>query len=131
MNANVLTPDTLNEKLPIIIQNFNGDEQQLISSALKYMYIYTQKDIQKSSDKPIINTSKYLFISTDVPTEIEIINPKFDKENYKSVSIKMKPDNILILPIFWMYKCDKDLECVYVHDIFSVLYQNIYFVFTK
>lgn len=121
-----LTPDVFNERKPIVIQNGNYTQQQIISSALRYMYINQYTITYEPNEKPIENKAKFLFISVDKPCEIEIINPKYKSiDDYESISVKLNTKNILVIPAFWKYKCQQKMTCTFVHDIFSLTYHTI------
>jgi hypothetical protein len=129
VNPSKLTPDILYEKNPIIIYNGTSAEadtpEQIINSSMKYMYSYKHQNEYIPQDKLIENKSRYLFISSKTPCEIEIVNPKFkNSEDYECVYIKLKVGNILVLPTFWKYKSTTPLDCIFVHDIFSTVYHT-------
>ena len=124
LNPSKLTPELLGEKRPIIVYGCEDPPQVLIQKAFRYTYLYCTKQ-SLFAEKIIKNTSKYAVISTDGECEIEIINPKYNKTDYKSVVIQLKNTQFLILPIFWRFKSSITVNCIYVHDIFSSMYQSL------
>ena len=122
-----ITPELLNEKNPIVIETIEDKNVgDLITSALKYLYLYKLEYMYQPKELPVKNNAKYVFITTKSQnSDIEIINPKYKQsDNYKSVSVKLNPKQVLILPSYWRFKCDNNLNCVSVHDLFSSFYQT-------
>ena len=118
-----LTYDILNEKNPIVVDSDVGDVQGFVSKAFKYTYLYDSKRTIDSIDDIIDNNAKFVVLHTKEDNAIEIMNPKYKKNNYKSVVVKIKRNQLLILPMYWRFKSSKSVECIFLHDIFSCLYQ--------
>lgn len=124
--------DLLNEKNPIVVQNVSDDLNVLVKKSLKYLYLYTISCHHHSheTDKIMTNLGRYMMIknTSDTSFEIEIVHPtNKSKENYEFVSIIIHPTNVLILPMFWKYKwvtSREGKECIFVHDLFSSVYQT-------
>ena len=120
-----LTPDILAEKNPIIIDGCQDTPSVLVRKAFAYMYLYTT-NWTYTEGTLIKNNARFVVITTDNETEIEIVNPKYThKTNYKSVVVKLHKGEIFILPMYWRFKADTNLECIAIHDIYSSVYQAI------
>jgi hypothetical protein len=127
-----LTPDILYEKHPVVVYNNSTDTpEQLVDKAMKYMFLYKITQHYEADKKKIHNVkSKYALLYSNEPCEVEIINPKYkSNEDYRSISIKLKKGNLLILPMFWKFKSEYGMECVYIHDLFSCFYHTVRLLF--
>jgi hypothetical protein len=120
-----LTPDILAEKNPIIVEGCADSANDMVESSLKYMYLYKYNSkYEPKPDTLTKNYAKYLVLHSDKTCIIEIVNPKYNDKEYQSVPIKIKPNTYLILPNLWKYKSEQEIECIFVHDVFSAIHHT-------
>ncbi len=120
-----LTPAILMEKNPIIIENGFINPNDTIETSMKYLYLYFNKGQKEPSNKLSTNQAKYALIYGNGVT-VEIVNPKYkNEENYPVLPIKLKHNQALILPMYWLYSNEtSSIQIVYIHDMFSILYHT-------
>lgn len=121
-----LTPDVFREKNPIVVPLPAGTTpSSLVKDALKYQHVYTTT-ARVAKDAAKRNDAKYVVISGASACSVDIINPKFGASpNYQSVDIRLTPDKALILPMYWRFiPTTHAVDCIYVHDLFSAVYQT-------
>jgi hypothetical protein len=140
-----------NENIPLIITNFVAVEpyKQLKNiGIISPLSIYENLYDYLISDDTTYYSHNYevLGILTDKIVEIELINPiykkKFDyldkydsiyqwslndlnQNEIKSIGIKLYPNQILIIPRFWLYRVENSEASIKVqvsHTIFSYLF---------
>lgn len=137
----------LYEKNPIIIYDRIINPQQLLKTLFAYSYIYYSSFNIKGSTFVHSNTAKYLIIySKDEDVNINILNPKYNKilqlkksqklltsklqfsslDDAQYITIKLKQNQILILPSFWSFQTNENISCIEIQDIFSLIYFQIY-----
>lgn len=112
------------EKSPIVIYDKIYNPEDLLKTLFKYTYISKKQSVIT----PIIatrNTAKYLILwNQDNDLDIDIIHPKYYKEIKKKtettyVTIKLKSNQILILPAFWLYKSQSSVNIIELNDLIS------------
>jgi len=126
------------EKYPIVIYDRVINPSELTKTLFAYSYIYKKQYSIKGPVNPMINTSKHAIIwCSDSDVTINIINPKF-KNNFKwekkvatqplknmedttvqYVTIKLKKDQVLILPAFWIFDSSNTINIIQLDDILS------------
>lgn len=126
------------EKYPIVIYDRVIKPAELTKTLFAYSYLYKKEYSIKGPFNPMINTSKHAIIwcpTTNIT--INIINPKFKnnfkwqkkvstqslKENEDStvqyITIKLKKDQVLILPAFWIFDSTDTINIIQLDDLFS------------
>jgi hypothetical protein len=124
-----LTPDILAERNPIILEYSNSNIQDILQKSFKYLFLYKITKTYSDDGNIHNNNAKYaiLTVTNDADiVEIDIINPKYkSKTDYKAVTIKIQPSYALILPMYWRFKTNGNIQCNYTYDIFSSIYQTL------
>jgi hypothetical protein len=119
--------DNLYEKYPIIIYDQVYKVNDLLKTIFAYSFLF-KKELDIQPEKVYKNIYKYLLISSDDNVSIKIINPKYKKDiknslqecNVQYVTIKLKENQVLILPALWYYSTDNiDIKAIGLDDILS------------
>jgi hypothetical protein len=147
-NLDKVTIDLVYEKNPVLIYEPITKPKQLLSTLFKYSYLFK---FEYSIHQPeiIVNTSKFSLIypketNTDLDGNIfvNIINPSnksklkfkrlknglkiastpFQDANIDCITIKMKPNQVLVLPSHWMFQSTNELHKIDLDDLFSYIY---------
>jgi hypothetical protein len=123
-----LTPSLLLEKNPIVVAiPESSNVTDIIKTSLRYLYVYYNTQELQSSENFIKNTCRYAFISTKEENAIVYLsNPKEDSIKRPSISIKITPSYLLIVPMFWYMKVSSTCTIHRVYDVFSSVYQTVY-----
>jgi len=133
--------NTVYEKYPIVIYDKIIDPKELLKTLFAYSYVF--KNEQKIRPiMPTYNKSKHMILwNPDNDILINIINPKYirnikwqKKNKYKIatqplselnevqyITIKLKTNQVLILPAFWIYQCDNYTHIIQLNDFLSCL----------
>jgi hypothetical protein len=106
-----------------VVDSDVDDIDGLVSKVFKYLYVYETKQTYEKPEQVVRNNAKFAVLHVKEPSDIEIINPKFKTEDYKSVVIKVKNSQLLILPMYWRFKSTGPVDCIFLHDLFSSVYQ--------
>ena len=129
-----VTPETLADKYPIVIFDQIVKPEQLCSTLFAYLYITVKHKTISGRDGIRKNVAKYLVLySTTETINIHLISPKYrrmikygDKieaqdPKIQYVTIKLKPHQLLIVPMSWSFACDgEQCHAMHVHDIISL-----------
>ena len=140
--------NVLNEKYPIVIYDRILRPNDLLKTLFAYTFNVHEAKTILFENKPIINLAKYLVIFNQVSDiHVHLIHPKlrskmkFIKRNGKHVSvqefseltsdityvtIKLKKDQILILPTFWIYYANLPVQSFHLHDLISYPYEKVF-----
>jgi hypothetical protein len=127
--------NTLYERYPIIISDKIVDPTKLIDTLFKYSYAFKAIRTQNGSPIPYRTLNKYLIIyniKNDI--DINIISPFYQKDfhnnttalansNVEYVTIKLKKQQVLILPSYWLYQTMQPHHTIAFNDPFSLLLQ--------
>lgn len=126
------------EKYPIVIYDRVINPSELIKTLFAYSYIYKKQYSIKGPFNPMINTSKHAIIwcpSDDII--LNIINPKFknnfkwekkvstlslkdiDNSSVQYITIKLKKNQVLILPAFWIFDSTNTINIIQLDDLLS------------
>lgn len=132
-----ITIDTLHDKHPIVIYDLIQDPKTLLTSLFAYSFISKDLKISKP-DVAYKARSKYTLLYNDSSDmHVSIISPKYqskvvlgksigDQSNdVQYITIKLKQNQVLILPILWFYICDKQCKTIALHDVMSKVYQSL------
>lgn len=142
--------DMLYERNPIIIYDSIKTPKQLLGTLFKYSYV-TKTDYKVTHSSPIMNRAKFSFVysTNNQDTSINLINPSFksmmkwNKHNNKNINdmvsptpledttveyitIKLKPYQVVIVPMHWIIQTDAPLVKHNLDDFISMLYFKIW-----
>jgi hypothetical protein len=130
--------DTLHDKHPIVIYDMIKDPKTLLNSLFAYSYI--SANYRMSKHEHIYQTkSKYTLIYNDTSDMlVNIISPKYKSKlvlgkrlaeqdpDVQYITIKLKQNQVAILPIMWYYMCDKTCKTITLDDAMSAVYNFIH-----
>jgi hypothetical protein len=128
----------LYEKYPIVIYDRIANPYDLLKTLFAYTYVFKKESVINSHDL-VYNGSKYAVIWSKEHTTINVVNPKYksclswavvdglrvcnaslsDVDNVQYITIKLKPDQVLILPAFWIFNTSKPVKYVRLDDVIS------------
>lgn len=139
----------LQDKYPIVIYDKVIEPRELLKTLFAYTYALSAEYPIMFSGRVVINLSKYIIIYnqlTDV--DIEVIHPRFrkiikfeispfnkkilqskddlSKINLEYITVKLKKNQVLILPNFWMFTSVTPLQTIFIDDVFSYLVNATY-----
>lgn len=131
-----LTLELLNERNPIIIYDRIVNPEILFETLFKYSFIFKKKYYLNNNNFIQNTKSKYtLLLNPNNNVDINIISPihnsnikyNFDtieNSNINFITIKLKKQQILILPPFWNFNIKKDdyLVIYRLDDIISNMF---------
>lgn len=140
-----ITPNILMEKYPVLLYDKIVNPQDLISSLFYGLYNF-QTDSVKWIGNPVLSSSKYtLLFNNSSMSYINIVSPinrahfLWRKEAGEIIStsplseisvefftIKLKRNQLLVLPPYWIYQTAKKIKRIKLNDISSSIYE-IYF----
>ena len=135
--------DILSEKYPIVIYDRILKPQDLVETLFKYSYIQQKNKIITFNDNAILNLSKYLILFNPIlDVDLNIIHPKYKIKFSKGLysrdkfndfgkeivyfTIKLKKDQVCILPAFWIYFCNFPLQSISLYDTLHLGYEYIH-----
>lgn len=128
------------EKYPIVIYDKVINPHELLNTLFMYTYLF-KKEAKIKPIYPTINQSKHIILwNPNVDILVNIINPKYSKvikwhknNGYKIstsnfidnnkiqyITIKLKANQILILPAFWIFQCIDFTNIIQLDDLISV-----------
>lgn len=110
------------EKQPIVVVDSFKTIQEFKNANVPYLL-----SVQRTHDVNIwlTNNTKYLFIKTDVESEIHLLpaskklvngSPSVDET---LITLQIKPSQLIILPFKWHYYSDNKLSLLGIHDYIS------------
>lgn len=134
--------NVLFEKYPIVIYDRVLDPRQLLKTLFVYTYTF-KKEFILNPVTPVYNGSKHMIIwSQDKDVSVNIINPKYkgrikwtrtkgatsstvpltelDNE-IQYVTVKLKTNQIMILPAFWIFDASSRVNVIQLDDLLSSL----------
>lgn len=112
------------QKYPLIISEPLVNPENILKTLFKYLYIKTIFFNATNSNTYSQTRSRYQIIYPSLNNSVvKIIHPKYSSnENYPYIDIILKKNQILILPIYWWYKCDSNCNCIEIYDVISYLF---------
>ena len=148
LTSNQINHEVLHEKLPIIIEDIINNIHDFINVILTYEYIFKNK-VQLNKSKFINkNLASYLLIynTNDTNCNIYISNPKFSNKfkfnknnsfkylisdyavsdvnninDVQFVKIILKPKQVMILPSYWLFYIDNNIDTYFLSGICSTI----------
>lgn len=121
-----LTPEILKERHPIIVYDMVPSIRELLKTLFAYQYIYSNSKVLKD-DNMFVNISKHMIIQNIQSTviDVNIISPRYSKaKNIKDVGLvtmKLKPNQFLILPYRWIYQTPAEISVTVLDDVVSYI----------
>jgi hypothetical protein len=134
--------NVLFEKYPIVIYDRLLDPRQLLKTLFVYTYTF-KKEFVLNTVKPVYNGSKYMIIwSHEKDVSVNIINPKYKSKikwirangitsssvplteldnEIQYVTVKLKANQIMILPAFWIFDASARVNVIQLDDLLSSL----------
>lgn len=142
--------DMLYERNPIVIYDSIKTPKQLLGTLFKYSYV-SKSDYKIDTKYPIMNRAKFSFVysTNDQDTYINLINPSYkssmkwankrsnggkslvmdkvstttlEETNVQYITIKLRPYQVVILPMHWIIQSDTPLIKYNLDDFVSMLY---------
>lgn len=142
--------DMLYERNPIVIYDSIKTPKQLLGTLFKYSYV-SKSDYKIDTKYPIMNRAKFSFVysTSDQDTYINLINPSYkssmkwankrsnggkslvmdkvstttlEETNVQYITIKLRPYQVVILPMHWIIQSDTPLIKYNLDDFVSMLY---------
>jgi len=127
----------LYEKYPIVVADRIVKPEVLLQTLFKYKYITSSIENRKGSINPYLVTHKYTVLyNTMHDIDVNIIAPQYRGEfktnvdfyrtQTQYVTIKLKKQQIIILPAFWLYHITSPHTVIILNDPFSYFISKIY-----
>lgn len=119
--------DTLYEKYPIVVYDQVYDPKDLLKTVFAYSFVF-KNEFSVEPGAVCRNSHKFVVLSCDDSVSLKIINPKYKKDikpriqdcNVQFVTVKLKPNQVLILPALWYYHTDNmDVSAIGLDDLVS------------
>lgn len=144
--------DMLYERNPIVIYDCIKTPKQLLGTLFKYSYV-TKSEYKLTTQYPVINRSKFSFIysTNNNDTYVNLVNPSYKKDmnwmplkqnNIKTtdkmstiglddtkvqyVTLKLKPYQVVILPMHWIVQTDTPILKYNLDDFVSLIYFKLW-----
>jgi hypothetical protein len=130
---------TVYEKYPIVIYDKIINPNELLKTLFAYAYVF-KNEAKIRPILPTYNKSKHMIIwNADNDILINIINPKYiknivwqtknkyristkpldDLNEVQYITVKLKSNQVIILPAFWIYQCDDYTNIIQLNDLLS------------
>lgn len=124
------------EKYPVVIYDRVKDPSQLLKTLFAYSYVFQRGPTAIPSNRLITNKSKYVILHSGTnDAEIHVLNPKYaqainNKEsladiapeaNAQYVTIKLRANQVLILPCHWIYQASEPIQSIRLDDVLSAI----------
>lgn len=119
----VFQSNVMLEKLPIVLLENDKSIQEIHQTYSPYMI---KKTVNYEPSKWVRNKYKYLYIQPTETSELHLLQPskKLTDEEIPNkedtlVTLKVKKNQIIILPYHWYYYTETPINVVGVHDYIS------------
>ncbi len=110
-------PSMLLELVPIIINEPIVDPSLLKSTIFAYSFIISRRAIIRP-DLKYKNKCRYTIIfGEQSPTLVDIYHPFMSE----SISVKLKMNQVMIIPYRWLYKCSTTCTSISLMDFMSII----------
>ncbi len=137
--------ELLKEKYPILLYDKVVSPQDLIESLFYGLYMFKREDVLWIGN-PILSSAKYLLIFNNLSNcYINLVSPKYRnifswrKQNGYIISnsplsemkvefmtIKLKKNQIFILPPYWIYQTANKVKRIELADFPSKIYETLF-----
>ena len=136
--------NTLYEKYPIVIYDRVVNPTEIIETIFSFSYTFKHDRVEIVPNICMV-TSKYLVLFNSLTdSDLYIINPSNSKNiefwkkngsvvstkplsesNVQFVTIKLKKNQVIILPAFWSYQTSEKFRKIALDDIFGAIYYGL------
>jgi len=146
---NKIDMNMLQEKYPIVIYDKVIEPKELLKTLFAYSYSISSDFPMIFNNKMFINLSKNIILYNQISdVNIDIIHPRhrsgiqFEESrnnrgllqskinlldsNVEYVTLKLKKNQVLILPAFWLFSSLLPLQSIHIDDIMSYLVNITY-----
>lgn len=140
--------DMLYERNPIVIYDSIKTPKQLLGTLFKYSYV-SKSEYKMDTNFPVMNRAKFSFVystSNEQDTYINLINPAYkasmkwvklqnknhvmdkvsttplEETNLRYITIKLRPYQVVVIPMHWIIQSDTPLVKVNLDDFISMAY---------
>jgi len=138
--------DMLYERNPIIIYDSIKTPKQLLGTLFKYSYV-SKSEYKINTKYPVMNRAKFSFVysTNNDNVYINLINPSYktsmkwdngaksqvmdkvsttslEETNVQYITIKLKPNQVVIMPMHWIIQTDAPLVKYNLDDFISLIY---------
>lgn len=119
--------DTLYEKYPIVVYDQVYDTGDLLKTVFAYSFVF-KKEFDVEPSVVYRNSHKFVVLSCEDSVSIKVINPKYKKDikariedcNVQFITVKLKQNQVLILPALWYYHTENmDVRAISLDDLVS------------
>lgn len=144
-----MSPNVLFEKYPVVIYDRIVEPNELRNTLFAYLHTHARYINYSPNAEMTLNTSKYMIIySPDKNVTLQIASPKYKSQlsfqrqngflvskdmknsNVQYVTMKLKKQQVLILPTFWMFQSEVNLRVIVLDDPMSMIVKGMYYVFS-
>lgn len=143
--TNNINDKLLSEQYPLLLYDRIVNPQNLIDTLFYGLYFFKKESVLFIGN-PILNESKYLLLFNNLSDSfINIVSPKYkscfiwrkqtgyivsllplSEIDIPFITIKLKKNQILILPPYWIYQTVKKIKRISLADIPSKIYSVFY-----
>lgn len=116
---------TLYEKYPVVIADQVYSIDELLKTVFAYSYVF-KKTLNIEPNTVFRNKYKYLIITSEDNIDVKLINPKYkiktklEESDVQYVTIKLKENQVLIVPALWYIHTENmDVSAVGLDDFVS------------
>ena len=109
----------LYEKYPVVIYDQIIDPRELLKTLFQYSYMF-QTDEVIDPDTTIVSKSKFTLVWYSGKVQEDLILQVMCPGS-QDISIKLKKQQVVILPAYWGFKSDIPINCIRLDDLLSVL----------
>lgn len=118
---------TLYEKYPIVVADQVYKTDDLLKTVFAYSYVF-KKPTNIEPDKIVCNKYKYMIITCEDNIDVKLINPKYkskiktslEQSDVQYVTVKLKENQVLIVPALWYIHTDNmDVSAIGLDDFLS------------
>lgn len=117
----------LYEKYPVVIYDLIIDPRQLLKTLFQYSYMF-QTDEIVDSNTAFVSKSKFTLVWYSGQAQEDLIlkvicpgNSDSSDSSQTDISIKLKKQQVVILPTYWGFKSDVPFNCIRLDDLLSIL----------
>ena len=131
-NLDTINPSVLHEKYPIVIYDQIYEPLQLLKTLFKYLFIKSESKFIEA-DNITYNSAKYLLLWSYENVNVNVINPIYRNmiknkiklqeldHSVKYITIKLKQNQILIIPHHWYFHSTHNIQTIWLYDCISRL----------